>query len=302
MPLIECIPNISEGRRLDWLARLADELRTIHDLRLLDRSADWAHHRAVFTLAGSADALHGAVMTIATRAVASIDLRQHRGEHPRIGAVDVVPFVPLGATSMAECVALAEHVGHDIADQLAIPVFLYEAASRVPERRRLENIRRGGFEGLARKMTDPAWQPDFGPHSPHPSAGATVVGARRALIAFNVNLQSDRLDIAVRIARTIRESSGGYPCVKAMGVLLHDRGIAQVSMNLTDYERTSVPVVFDRIAAEAAAAGVNVLESELIGLIPEAALKGTSADHLRLRAFSDDRILEVALRKLGLAI
>ncbi len=300
MDLIECVPNISEGQRQPWLDALAGQLRAVPGLVLLDYSGDPAHHRSVFTMAGDARALHAAVMTIVEQAVRSIDLRTHRGEHPRIGAVDVVPFIPLRDTPMDVCVTLARRVGADIAERFAIPVYLYEDASRRDGRRRLDTIRRGQFEGLAEKMAAPEWAPDFGPVSPHPSAGATAVGARRPLIAFNVNLATDRVDVARQIARTIRESSGGLACVKALGFALHDRGIVQVSMNLTDFTRTSVQTAFDRVSALAAQARIDVLESELIGLIPEAALEGTSPDRLGLRGFDERQILERRLAASGL--
>ncbi len=302
MNLIECVPNVSEGRRAEFVDGLAVELRALDAVALLDYSRDFSHHRSVYTLAGSGAALHEAVMTIAARAIAAIDLRTHRGEHPRIGAVDVVPFIPLGATPMAECVALARSVGRAMADRFAVPVYLYEEASAMPSRTRLEHIRRGEFEGLREKMTQAEWIPDFGPPAPHPTAGATVVGARRVLIAYNVNLATDRLDVARRLARRVRESSGGLPCVKAMGVWLQERGTVQVSMNLTDYERTPVQVVFDRLLDDAASEGVDVLNSELIGLIPRAALSATTPEHLRLTHFSEQQILEVRLRQHGLEI
>jgi glutamate formiminotransferase len=229
---------------------------------------------------------------MAWSAVHTIDLRMHRGEHPRLGAIDVVPFIPLGETTMSECVELARDVGQSIAERLGVPVFLYEEAASREDRRRLEDIRRGQFEGLAAKMTRPEWAPDFGPAKPHPTAGATVVGARQALIAFNVNLGTDRLDVARRIAAAVRERTGGLPNVKALGLLLPHRGIAQVSMNLTDYRRTPIQTAFDRVVAEASRSGVNVLESELVGLIPEAALAGTTAAHLRLHGFTENQILE----------
>jgi glutamate formiminotransferase / 5-formyltetrahydrofolate cyclo-ligase len=292
MSLIECVPNISEGRRASVIETLAMEARSVRGVRLLDFSADPSHNRSVFTMAGNRIALRRAVLAMAWTAVHTIDLRTHRGEHPRLGAVDVVPFIPLGDTTMSECVELARDVGQSIAERLDVPVFLYEEASSSEHRRRLEDIRRGQFEQLPAKMTEPEWAPDFGPVKPHPTAGATVVGARRALIAFNVNLATDRLDVARRVAGAVRERSGGLPKVKALGLALPHRGIVQVSMNLTDYERTSVQTVFDRVVAEASQSGVDVLESELIGLIPEAALAGTSADHLRLRGFSENQILE----------
>jgi glutamate formiminotransferase / 5-formyltetrahydrofolate cyclo-ligase len=278
---------------------LAGEIRSVPGVRLLDYSSDPSHNRSVFTMAGDQMALKTAVLAMARRAVHTVDLRTHRGEHPRIGAVDVVPFIPLADTTMAECVELAREVGQAIAERLSVPVYLYEEAASREGRRHLEDIRRGQFEGLPSKMMAPDWAPDFGPSAPHPTAGATVVGARRALIAFNVNLATDRLDTAKRIAAAVRESSGGLPCVKALGLALPDRGIVQVSMNVTNFEKTPIQVVFDRIVAEAERAGVEVAESEIVGLIPEAALTGTTPAQLGLRAFSDHQILERRLAEPG---
>jgi glutamate formiminotransferase / 5-formyltetrahydrofolate cyclo-ligase len=292
MSLIECVPNVSEGRRSAVVDTLAGAIRSVHGALLLDSSADPSHNRSVFTLAGTADALEMAVLALVAQAVRLIDLRTHHGEHPRLGAVDVVPFIPLGSSTMAACVALARTVGRSIADQFALPVYLYGEAALNPRRRHLEDIRRGQFEGLAARMTDPEWTPDFGPSTPHPTAGATVVGARRPLIAYNVNLATDQIDIARRVAAAVRESSGGLPCVKALGMATADRGIVQVSMNLTDYERTPIQVAFDRVVAEAAKNGIAVLDSEIIGLIPAAALAGTTPEHLRARGFSANQILE----------
>ena len=293
--LIECVPNVSEGRNTELIASLAEGIRLTTGVRLLDHSSDTSHNRSVFTLVGGPDALEAAVLTLVASATAGIDLRAQRGEHPRIGAVDVVPFVPLQGASMADCVALARRVGARVAERFSIPVYLYEEAADNPTRTRLEDIRRGGFEGLAAKMADPAWAPDFGPATPHPSAGATVVGARRILIAFNVNLATDRLEVARQIAATIRTSSGGYPCVKAMGVALADRGIVQVSMNLTNYEITSMRQVFDAIAREADRLGVSILGSEVVGLVPAAALSDATRRHLQLEHFRPEQILESAL-------
>ncbi len=300
MPLIECVPNVSEGRRLEVVSQFAADLRRHPDLALLDCSSDPSHNRSVFTMAGHPAALERAVLAMVSRAVATIDLRLHRGEHPRLGAVDVVPFVPLGRTSMEDCVALAHTVGRSIASRFAIPVYLYGHAATDSRRGPLENIRRGQFEGLAAKMAQPEWVPDFGPAQPHPTCGATAVGARPVLIAYNVNLATDRVDLARRVARAVRESGGGLPFVKALGLTLADRGLVQVSMNLTNYATTPVHVVFDRVASEAAREGVEVAESEFIGLIPAAALNGTTATHLRLRRFSDTQILEHQLRAAGL--
>jgi glutamate formiminotransferase len=292
MSLIECVPNVSEGRRSAVVDSLAADIRSAPGVRLLDYSADPSHNRSVFTMVGSADALEHGVLALVARAVQLIDLRTHRGEHPRLGAVDVVPFIPLSGTPMADCVAIARQVGRSIADRFQVPVYLYEEASSNTARRHLEDIRRGQFERLAEKMARPEWTPDFGPMTPHPTAGVTVVGARRALVAYNVNLATDRLAVARRVAATVRESGGGLPGVKALGLPLVERGIVQVSMNLTNYERTPIEVVFDRVVAEAARAGVEVLESEIVGLVPAAALTGTTPSHLRLRGFSENQILE----------
>jgi glutamate formiminotransferase len=294
--LIECIPNVSEGRRPQVVTRLAEVVAGTPGVTLLDRTSDSSHHRSVLTFAGERDGIAAAVFALFEAALSAIDLRTHTGVHPRIGAVDVVPFVPLEGATMAVCVELAMEVAAEIAERLDLPVYLYEDAARLPERRRLEDIRRGQFEGLAEKMRDSAWTPDFGPSRPHPTAGASVIGARMPLIAYNINLDSDRLDVARAIASVIRESSGGLPCVKAMGVPLDDRGIVQVSMNLTNYTITSMRTVFDAVESEAASRGIDILESELIGLVPAAALADTSAEYLRLADFRPDMVLEERLR------
>lgn len=300
MSVIECVPNLSEGRRPELLARYAAAARETPGVYLLDASADASHNRSVLTLAGHAVPLGDAVLALVEAAIETIDLRTHRGEHPRVGAVDVIPFIPLGATPMAVCTALAEVTGSKIAERFGLPVFLYERAARLPERRRLEDIRRGQFEGLVAKMAQPEWIPDFGPTSPHPTAGAVIVGARPFLIAWNVNLATDRLDVAKAIAARVRERGGGLPCVKAIGVSLIDRGIVQVSMNLTDFSQTPIQAVVDRVTAEAAQRGVSVVESELIGLIPAAALAGTTPEALKLRNFTENKIIENRLRTSGL--
>ena len=296
--MIECVPNVSEGRRADVVERMAVELRA-SGVDLLDVSSDWSHNRTVFTLVGAAPELTRAILALFARALAEIDLRAHHGEHPRMGAVDVVPFVPLGSTPMVECVTLARAVGRLVGDRFGVPVFLYEEAATAPARRRLEHIRRGGFEGLAAKLRDPAWQPDFGPDAPHPSAGASAIGARRPLIAFNVNLASDRLDIAKAIAAVIRESGGGLPGVKALGVRLADRGLVQVTTNVTDFRVTGLAAVFAAIEREAAARGAGIVESEIVGLVPEAALAGLTPADLKLAGFTGERILEHRIRRGG---
>lgn len=295
MSLIECIPNISEGRRPEVLAASVEAVRR-SGVQLLNVHSDPSHNRSVLSFAGRPGALMTAVLALFDVAVTAIDLRLHQGVHPRIGAVDVVPFVPLDDTPMTAAVALAREVGAEVARQFGLPVFLYAEAASSPDRRRLEHIRRGQFEGLAARLREPIWRPDYGPALPHPSAGATVIGARGPLIACNINLATDDVSAAREIARAVRESSGGLPHVKAMGVRLAHRGLAQVSMNLTDYRQTSLQTVFARVSAEADRLGVGVLESEIIGLVPEAALTPTSASDLKIANFGDHLILEHQLR------
>lgn len=295
--LIECVPNVSEGRRRDVIEALSGAVRAIEGVRLLDVSSDTSHNRTVFTLVGEAAPLNASVLALFDVALRSIDLRSHSGEHPRLGAVDVVPFIPLEGVTMADCVAVARATAAEVASRFQLPVFLYEEAATRPERTNLENIRRGEFEGLAAKLGSPDWAPDFGPPYPHPTAGATVIGARMPLIAFNVNLATDRLDVAKTIAAAVRHSSGGLRYVKAMGVRLEDRGIVQVSMNLTNYEETPVARVFEAVSREAARHGVTVLESEIIGLVPAAALLGAAQHFLQLQRFSPNQVLETRLRQ-----
>jgi glutamate formiminotransferase len=292
MPTIECVPNISEGRRADVIDALATTLRGVPGLRVLDVQSDATHNRSVFTLAGTAEAMSEGIPKLFEGAIAAIDLRTHKGEHPRLGAVDVVPFIPIEGVTMAACVALAKTIAADVASRFALPVYLYEDASANPARKNLEDIRRGEFEGLAAKMAQPAWAPDFGPAMPHASAGASVIGARMPLIAYNINLATNRLDVAKKIAAAIRMSSGGLRFVKAMGIPLEDRGIVQVSMNLTNSEKTPMYRVFDLVKREAERYGVQVLESEVVGLVPSAALTQTAEYFLRLEGFSSGQILE----------
>ena len=294
--VIECVPNVSEGRRPEIVARMADAIRAVTGVRLLDYSSDASHNRSVFTLAGDAAGVERAVLALFERAVEDIDLRTQRGEHPRLGAVDVVPFVPIEGVTMAECVALAKQVGAEVAARFQIPVYLYEEASADPVRKNLEDIRRGEFEGLAAKMATAGWAPDFGPATPHPSAGAAVIGARMPLIAYNINLATDRLDVAKKFAAAIRHSSGGYRFVKAMGIRLEARGIVQVSMNLTNYEKTPIFRVLETVKREAERYGVAVLESEIVGLVPSAALMSAAEFYLQIKGFSAEQVLENKLR------
>ena len=297
MAIIECIPNVSEGRRPEIVARFVDVIRGTPGVTLLDSSSDTSHNRSVLTLIGDAPPLKAAVLALFEAAVAEIDLRRHQGEHPRLGVVDVVPFVPIEGATMADCVALAKDVAATVAERFALPVFLYEEAAALPARRNLEDIRRGEFEGLAAKMRKPEWAPDFGPAQPHESAGASVIGARMPLIAYNINLNTDRLDVAKKIASAIRHSSGGLRYVKAMGVMLEDRKLAQVSMNLTNYQKTPIFRVFEMVKREAARYGVGILESEIVGLVPSAALLGTAEYYLQIEGFSEAQVLEKKLRE-----
>ena len=297
MPIIECIPNISEGRRSDVVASIAAAVGRAPGVRVLDVSSDAAHHRSVLTLAGDAAGLKGAILVLFEQTLAAVDLTSHQGEHPRLGAVDVVPFVPIDGVTMRECVALARETAAAVSDRFGVPVYLYEEAASHPARRNLEDIRRGEFEGLAAKMRTPEWAPDFGPATPHPTAGASVIGARMPLIAYNINLATDRLEVAKRIAAAVRFSSGGLRYVKAMGVMLGDRGVAQVSMNLTNFEKTPIPTVFEMVKREAERYGVAVLGSEIVGLIPQAALLAAAEYYLQVEGFTLSQVLENRLRE-----
>ena len=290
MPLIECVPNVSEGRRADIIAALEAAIAR-PGVQMLDRSSDPSHNRTVYTFAGEPAALRDAVLRLFTAAVAAIDLRAHDGVHPRVGAVDVVPFVPLRDTTLEECVALASSTAALVAERLQIPVFLYEDAAASDDRRSLSSIRRGGMNGIALRMKQTAWHPDFGPDQPHQTAGVTAIGARPILIAYNVNLASNRLGVAKRIASIIRASSGGFAHVKALGMQLDD-GTVQVSMNLTNYKETSMATVFDAITREAAVDGVRVLGSEIVGLVPADALPSDPVRRLKLRPEDLDKVLE----------
>ena len=297
MAIIECVPNVSEGRRPDVISKLAETLKAVPGLRVLDVQSDPTHNRSVFTLAGDAAALTAGIPRLFEGAITAIDLTTHKGEHPRLGAVDVTPFIPIDGVTMAECVALAKTIAADVASRFSLPIYLYEDASSNPERKNLEDIRRGEFEGLAAKMAKPGWAPDFGPAVPHPTAGASVIGARMPLIAYNINLNTNRLDVAKKIASAIRMSGGGLRYVKAMGIPLEARGLVQVSMNLTNYEKTPIFRVFDLVKREAARYGVSVLESEIVGLVPAAALRQSVEYYLQLEGFSGDQVLENKLRR-----
>jgi len=289
--LVECVPNVSEGRRGEVIDRLADAIRGVAGVRLLDRTSDVDHNRSVFTYAGEPEAVVEATHALVDLALREIDMRSHKGEHPRLGAVDVIPFVPLSGVTMDECVALAHRFGHELAKRHDIPVYFYARAAAQPERIRLPDIRQPQYEGLA-ALLETTHVPDAGPRRLHPSGGAIVVGARPFLIAFNIELDSTDLKLAQRIAKEIRESSGGLPAVQAKGFMLTDPPRAQVSMNLLDFTTTSLARVWREVETRASAAGVNLLRGELIGLIPLDAVLQVAADALQLEGFTRDRVIE----------
>lgn len=293
--IIECVPNVSEGQDRGSVDAMAAAVRSTPGVRLLDVSSDGAHNRSVLTLVGDAPAIQAGVLALFREAVARIDLRTHRGEHPRMGAVDVVPFIPVRGSSVEECVALSREVGAAVAGEFGIPVYLYEDSASAEHRRNLAEVRKGQFEGFAEKMKDPRWAPDFGPAAPHPSAGAVAIGARPFLIAYNINLATRDLAVADRIAKAIRHLSGGFRYVKAMGVELADRGIVQVSINMTNFRKTPLHRVFECVRSEAERHGVAIVGSEIVGLSPAEALYAAAEHYLRLEGFSAEQVLETKL-------
>lgn len=291
--LVECVPNFSEGRRLEVVDSIVEAIQSVPGVLLLNRSSDSDHNRSVITFAGSPESVSQAAFRSIQVAAESINMDEHAGQHPCIGATDVVPFVPLRGLTMADCVDLACELGKRVGEELKIPVYLYEAAAIRPERQRLENIRRGGYHKLKTAiLSEPDRQPDFGP-SKLGHAGATVIGARKLLTAFNVYLTTTDVRIAQKIARAIRQSSGGFPAVKAIGVLVG--GHAQVSINFTDHTQTAIPQVIEVIRREASLLGTKILRAELIGLMPVDALLEVARHYLQLDSFSPDRILETRL-------
>jgi glutamate formiminotransferase / formiminotetrahydrofolate cyclodeaminase len=297
--IVECVPNFSEGRRPEVIDAIVQAITSVKDVYLLDREMDADHNRAVITIVGPPETIGEAAVRGVEEAAKHIDLTKHQGAHPRMGATDVVPFIPIRGVTLDDCVMIARTVGKQIAEKFQIPVYLYEAAATKPERTNLENIRRGQFEGIRDEIaTNPARMPDFGEARVHPTAGATVVGARKPLIAYNVNLNTPDVDVAKKIAKRIRFSTGGFRFVKGMGLLLKERNIAQVSMNLTDYEQTSVELVFETVKREAERFGVSVAGSEIVGLIPQKALEQAAEYFLRVENFKPQMILENRLSEV----
>ncbi len=294
--IVECVPNFSEGRRTEVVDAIAAAIASVPGVKLLDREMDANHNRSVITFIGGRRAVAEAAFLGAKKAVELIDMNVHRGEHPRIGALDVLPFVPIAGVTMDDCVVLAREVGKRIADELGVPVYLYEAAATRPDRKALPNLRKGEYEGLKVEIeTNPDRRPDFGPPRLHPTAGATIVGARPVLIAWNVNLGTTDVRVARRIARSIRESSGGLPAVRAKGFDLSDRGLVQVSMNMVDYRKTGLVEAFEAIRRHAEKEGVAIVESEVVGLVPLDAILPAAAAYFKLRDFKRGQILETRL-------
>lgn len=293
--IVECVPNFSEGRDLEKVEKIANAFRAKEGVKLLDYSTDKDHNRMVVTVVGEPEALKKAVIEAIGIAVDIIDLNHHKGQHPRMGAVDVVPFIPIRNVSMEEAISLSKEVAKEVADKYNLPVYLYEKAASAPHRENLATIRKGEFEGLKDKMQLPEWKPDFGHVQPHPTAGATVIGARMPLVAYNVNLNTDKLEIADAIAKKVRFLGGGLRFCKAMGVELTDRGIVQVSMNLTDYTKTAIYRAHELVRIEANRYGVSIVGAEIIGLVPMDALIDTAAYYLGLEGFSTKQVLETHL-------
>lgn len=298
--MIECVPNFSEGRRRDVIEAIVEPFRRRRGCALLDYRADPDHNRLVVSLAGAPEPIEEALLEAAKTAIARIDLNQHQGAHPRIGAVDVIPFVPLRDISLKDCVALASAFGKRYFEETGVPVYFYEEAALRPERRRLEAVRQGQFEGLKEAVSNPERHPDIGPPRLHPTAGATVIGARKMLVAFNVNLGTSDIRIAKEIAKAVRASGGGLCHVKGIGVALENRGLVQVSLNVTDYEKNALYRVTELIRMEAKRWGVPVVETEIYGMVPAAALLESAAYYFQLADFSLNQVIELKLlERLG---
>lgn len=293
--IMECVPNFSEGRDLGKIEKIIEPFRARQGVKLLDYSNDEDHNRLVVTVVGEPEALKAALLEAVGQAVALIDLNRHSGQHPRMGAVDVIPFIPIKGCTMDEAIALSKEVGEQIATLYQVPVFLYEKSATAPHRENLAAVRKGEFEGMAEKIKLAEWQPDFGPAERHPTAGTVAVGARMPLVAYNVNLGTADLNIASDIARKIRFIGGGLRYCKAMGVELKERGIVQVSINMTDYTRTALYRAFELVKIEARRYGVAVVGSEIIGLVPMEALIDTASFYLGLENFSMNQVLEARI-------
>ena len=293
--IMECVPNFSEGRDLQKIDKIVAPFRDKQGVKLLDYSNDEDHNRLVVTVVGEPEPLRDAVLEAIGVAVELIDLNHHQGQHPRMGAVDVVPFIPIRNVTMEEAVALSKEVGKEVAKRYNLPVFLYEKSASAPHRENLAAVRKGEFEGMAEKIKQPEWHPDFGLAERHPTAGTVAIGARMPLVAYNINLNTPSLEIAHDIAKKIRFIGGGLRYCKAMGVELKDRGITQVSINMTDYTRTALYRAFELVRVEARRYGVSIVGSEIIGLVPMEALIDTASYYLGLENFSMEQVLEARM-------
>ncbi|WP_308553906.1 glutamate formimidoyltransferase [uncultured Mediterranea sp.] len=293
--IMECVPNFSEGRDLQKIDKIVAPFRARAGVKLLDYSNDEDHNRLVVTVVGEPEPLRDAVLEAIGVAVELIDLNHHQGQHPRMGAVDVVPFIPIRGVTMDDAIALSREVGEEAARRYGLPVFLYEKSATAPHRENLAAIRKGEFEGMAEKIHQPEWKPDFGPAERHPTAGTVAIGARMPLVAYNINLSTPSLEIAHDIAKKIRFIGGGLRYCKAMGVELKDRGITQVSINMTDYTRTALYRAFELVRIEARRYGVSIVGSEIIGLVPMEALIDTASYYLGLENFSLRQVLEARI-------
>jgi len=293
--IIECVPNFSEGRDLDKIEKIVDPFRGKEGVKLLDYQRDEDHNRLVVTVVGEPGAVVEALIVAMGVAIDLIDMRTHEGQHPRMGAIDVVPFVPIRNIEMSDAIELSKEVARNAAEKYRLPIFLYEKSATSPGRRNLAYVRKGQFEGMPEKLKADEWKPDFGPDKIHPTAGITAIGARMPLIAFNVNLSTNDFAIANRIAKSVRFSSGGLPYCKAIGVELKDRGLVQVSMNMTDYTKTALSMVFERIKVEAKRCGVCIVGSEIIGLVPMEAMIDTAVNYLGVEKFSMEQVLEARI-------
>ncbi len=293
--IIECVPNFSEGRDLQKIDKIVAPFRAKAGVKLLDYSNDEDHNRLVVTVVGELEPLKEAVLEAIGMAVQLIDLNHHQGQHPRMGAVDVVPFIPIKGVTMEEAIALSKEVAAEVASRYQLPVFLYEKSASAPHRENLAAVRKGEFEGMAEKIKLPEWKPDFGPAERHPTAGTVAIGARMPLVAYNINLNTPSLEIAHDIAKKIRFIGGGLRYCKAMGVELKERGITQVSINMTDYTRTALYRAFELVRIEARRYGVSIVGSEIIGLVPMEALIDTASYYLGLENFTMQQVLEARI-------
>ncbi|UEL46478.1 glutamate formimidoyltransferase [Terrisporobacter hibernicus] len=291
MAIVQCVPNFSEGVDLEKIEKIVNPLRGVPGVKLLNYEADKDYNRVVVTVIGEPQAVKKAVFEAIGVASEVIDMNNHKGQHSRFGACDVCPFIPIKGMTMEDAVALSKELGEMVGQSYNIPVFLYEASATKPERENLAVVRKGEYEGLDEKLKDPAWEPDFGPDKKHPTAGAIAIGARKPLIAYNINLDTPNIEIASKIAKTIRHSSGGYRYIKAGPVEVPERNITQVTMNLTDYSKTAIYRAFEAVKMEARRYGVNVTGSEIVGLCPMEALIDTAAYYLGLENFSLDKVL-----------